>query len=44
MSRYCCSTCDKYISSKFIKKHNKSKSHLLLNELVVKTYVVKDIK
>ena len=39
-----CRSCDKEISQKFIKKHNKSKSHLyFLNNFVIKKYHIGDV-
>ena len=39
-----CHCCDKNISQKFIKKHNKSKSHLYFyNIFVIKNYYIGDV-
>ena len=39
-----CHSCDKYISQKFIKKHNKSKTHLYFhNNFVINKYHIGDV-
>ena len=39
-----CHSCDKFISQKFIKKHNKSKTHLYFyNNIVINKYVIGDV-
>ena len=39
-----CYSCDKYISQKFIKKHNKSKTHLYFhNNFVINKYDIGDV-
>ena len=39
-----CHSCDKYISQKFIKKHNKSKTHLYFhNNFVINKYYIGDV-
>ena len=39
-----CQSCDKNISQKFIKKHNKSKSHLYFhNNFVINKYYIEDL-
>ena len=43
MSSYC-QSCDKYISQNFIKRHNKSKTHLYFhNNFVINKYYIGDI-
>ena len=39
-----CDSCDKNISQKFIKKHNKSKTHLYFyNNFVINKYYIGDV-